>query len=248
MLPDIITKLIRVANGDIIAIASLADEVAGGHVKNFFATTQAKLDKATNEDTRDALLEMMKQVGYNATAFLVSVEVLQHLHEDVEAMRKIAEKWKDSEAPQPDLRDVVVGATAIAPAFAASTGPLRAMYIIALRGSYTPEIFKWGYSRELLESMIYAKLLPSDIDVLAEVTQSAANYINLKKMTKHTVAVEFDPYERLATGGFIDMRQDRGTPLFVTARTQATCEDLEVRATPKGRRLLTMMQAGRGEA
>ena len=246
MLPDIITKLIRAGNGDILAIASLADEVAGGHVKKFFESTQQKLDAATAEDTRDALLEMMKQVGYNATAFQVALEVLQLLQDDVEAVKKIAAKWEVSKESQPDLRDVVVGATTIAPTFAASTGPVRKMYIEALRGSYTPEIFAWSFGQELLESMIGAKLLPGDIGVLSELTTKSSTRIDVFVDSTS----DFDPYERLAKGGFVDLRQkgmSAGSPLFITARVQATTPAIDVTVTKKGHRLLTMLKAGRGE-
>lgn len=256
MLPEILTRLIRAANGDMMTIASLADEVAGGHVKKFFETTQAKLDAATAEDTRDALLEMMKQVGYNATAFQVALEVLQLLHDDVEAVKKIAAEWETRKEPQPDFRDVVVGATIVAPAFASSTGPIRKMYIEALRGSYTPAIFVYGFGEELLNSLIIAKVLPVDIEGLGRL-ESSSEKLDLSVMTEPpklppvdtSMEQRLECFERLAHGGFVTMVQQTqtGVQLFITDRTQATSWGINVRITPKGRRLLTMIRAGRGE-
>lgn len=230
-----------------MAIAELADQASGGHIAEFFKSSEEKLKVATDADTRDAVLEMAKQVSYNATQLRVVVEILAELIRDEQATRRIDEQWEASSEPRPDLRDVVVGATSIAPAYASTTGPLRRLYIQALRGSYVPDIYTFGFGPELLDALVAARLVPADILVLAGLEKDKARQISL---ASH--GPDLESFERLARGDFVEMMQDinsgNGGPAFITHRTQATQNQIKVRRTDKGGRLLAMIKAGRGEA
>jgi len=253
---ELLEKLISVSQGDLIGVASLADDVAGGHIKKYFEDTQANFDAALAEDTRDALLEMWKQVQYNATGFRIVREIVELLHGDLQAVQRLTAKWdaQPSETP-PELRDLVVGAATIAPAFASSTAPLRRMYIEALRGSFAPELFTFSFGPELLNALVESGVLPGDLVVLSTLTQTTNTFIDLNEHRHGKLSPEhaelLESYERLAKGGFVDMlpqSHDGKGPIVIKHRTEATYSKVRVLATPRGRRLLTMMKAGRGEA
>ncbi|MBZ5709629.1 hypothetical protein [Nannocystis pusilla] len=245
MLPVLVQKLLRATRGDMQAIAELADQASGGHIAEFFKSSEEKLKSVTDADTRDAVLEMAKQVAYNATQLRVVVEILAELNGSQQAMTRIDEKWASSSDPRPDLRDVVVGATSIAAAYGSTTGPLRRLYIQALRGSYAPEIYTFGFGPELLDALVVARLVPADIEALA----GLGNLMRQIDLISH--GPELESFERLARGDFVEMMQPSpsvGGPLaFITHRTQATRSELKIRRTDKGRRLLAMIKAGRGE-
>lgn len=229
-----------------MAIAELADQANGGHIAESFRSSEDKLKAALDADTRDALLELMKQSAYNATAIRVVLEVLAEMIGDKGANSRIDAKWQASTEPRPDLRDVVVGATSIASAYASTTGPLRRLYIQALRGSYDPEIYTFGLGPELLDALVASRLVPADIAVLAGLEKDKARQISL---ASH--GPELESYERLARGDFVEMMQDitpsNSGPAFITHRTQATQNQIKIRRTDKGGRLLAMIKAGRGE-
>jgi hypothetical protein len=119
MLPDLIKKLISATQGNFLDLAALGDQATGSHIATFFTSTQEKLDRGLAEDTRDAILEMLKQVAYNATQLRIVIEILDRVVSDEPAIRRIEEKWqKNGASPEssPELRDLVVGGTLIAPA------------------------------------------------------------------------------------------------------------------------------------
>lgn len=246
VLPTIVKKILGAYKGDILTIAELADQASGGHVADAFKTSEEKLKSALDADTRDAVLELMKLSAYNFSAIRVVFEILDELLRDEQAMRRIDEKWSASTEPRPNLRDVVVGATSIAPAYASTTGPLRRLYIQALRGSYVPEIYTFGFGPELLDALVAARLVPADIAVLAGLEKEKTRQISL---ASH--GPELESFERLARGDFVEMLQESptvgGEIAFITHRTQARRTDIKVRRTDKGSRLLAMIKAGRGE-
>lgn len=249
MLPALVQKLLRATKGDMVAIAELADQANGGHIAEFLKSSDEKLKAGIEADTRDAVLEMAKQVAYNATQLRVVIEILSELVGDARASQRLDEKWTAAGVdggPRPDLRDVVVGATKIADAYSSTTAPLRRLYVQALRGSYAPEIYTFGFGPELLDALVAARLVPVDIDVLAGLEKERARPISL---SSH--GPELESYERLARGDFIEMMQDVSTghvvAAFITHRTQATQSQVKVRRTDKGGRLLAMIRAGRGE-
>lgn len=246
VLPTLVQKLIRATKGDMMAIAELADQASGGHVAEFFKSSEEKLKEGLETDTRDAVLEMMKQSAYNSTIIRVVVEILAEMIGDEQATQRIGDKWATSAEPRPDLRDIVVGATSIAPAYASTTGPLRRLYIQALRGSFSPEIYTFGFGPELLDALVATRLLPADIAVLAGLEREKSRQISL---ASH--GPELESFERLAQGDFVEMMQDiqsgSGGPVFITHRTQATQNQIKVRRTDKGGRVLSMIKAGRGE-
>lgn len=229
-----------------MAIAELADQASGGHIAEFFKSSEEKLKAATDADTRDAVLEMAKQVAYNATQLRVVIEILAEMIGNEQANKRIDETWQATNEPRPDLRDVVVGATSIAPAYASTTGPLRRLYIQALRGSYVPEIYTFGFGPELLDALVAARLGPEDIRVLASLEKDKARPVSL---VSH--GPELESFERLARGDFIEMMQEIDSEnhgrVFITHRTEATQKQVKVRRTDKGGRLLAMIKAGRGE-
>lgn len=245
-----VKNLLAVLKGDLMGTAKFIDQESGGHLAEFFKSSQERLDAGIAEDINTAVLEMAKRVDHSASQLRIVIEILELLTRDEAAQARIDAQWQAAEAagektPRPDLRDVVVGATTIAPAYAASTAPLRRLYVHALRGSYAPQVFTFGLGPELLEALIAARILPADITFLEELEKSKA--VNIM-MTSH--GPELDSYERLARGDFVELMQEnrQGGPAFITHRTQATQDRIKVRQTTKGSRLLTMIRAGRGEA
>jgi len=251
MLPAIVKTLLAATSGDMEAIGELADQASGGHLAEFFRTSQEKLDSGIAEDTRDAVLEMAKQVAYNGTQLRIVIELVAALVDKADACAEIDRRWSTDTADQserPELRDVVVGATSIAPAYASSTAPLRKLYVEALRGSYAPEIFTFAFGPELLEALVRSAIIPQDIEVLADLQRSGVREFDLNLTTP--LKPELENCERLASGGFVEMSA-RGPfpgPLCIRHRTEALNPDLKVRITHRGRLLLTMIAAGRGEA
>lgn len=254
-IPELLEKLISVSEGNLLAIASLADDVAGGHIKKALESTQSKFDAALAEDTRDALLETMKLVQYNATTFRIVQEIIGLLHDDVSALQSLTAKWaaQPGQTP-PDLRDVVVGAATIAPTYASSTGPLRRMYIEALRGSFAPEIFTFAFGPELLDALIVSGTLPGDIDTLITLSTTNNEFIDLNELRHGKLDANrselLEVCERLAKGGFVDLlpqQHDGAGPVVVRHRTEALHSKLRIVMTRRGHRLLTMMKAGRGK-
>lgn len=246
MLPALVQKLLRATHGDMMAIAELADQANDGHLAAFFRSSDDKLKAATDADTRDAVLEMAKQVAYNGTMLRVVVEILAEMIGDEQATKRIDEKWAASEDPRPDLRDVVVGATGLARAYGSTTGPLRRLYVQALRGSYAPEIYTFGFGPELLDALVSARLVPADIAVLEGLVKS-----KMRQLSLSSHGPELESFERLARGDFVEMIQvldaHGSGPAFITHRTQATQNQIKVCHTDKGLRLLAMIKLGRGE-
>lgn len=251
MLPELLKTLLGAAGGDLVAIGEIADQASGGHLAEFLQTSQEKLDSGLAEDTRDAVLEMAKLVAYNGTQLRIVIELVAALVEKTDACAEIDRRWSTptiDESERPELRDVVVGATSMAPAYASSTAPLRKLYVEALRGSYAPEIFTFAFGPELLEALVRAAIIPQDIEVLADLKRMGVREFNLSLTTP--LQPELENCERLASGGFVEMSA-RGPfpgPLYIRHRTEALNPELKVRITHRGRRLLTMIAAGRGEA
>ena len=135
----------------------------------------------------------------------------------------------------------------MATAYASTTGPLRRLYIQALRGSYLPDIYTVGFGPELLDALVASRLVTDDIEVLEGLEKDKTRQISL---ASH--GPELESFERLARGDFVEMMQDfvagHPGPAFITHRTQATLSQIKVRRTDKGGRLLAMIKAGRGEA
>lgn len=246
MLPTIVQKLLKATQGDLSAIAELADQANGGHVAEFFKSSEEKLKAGVDADTRDAVLEMAKLVAYNATQLRVAIEIIAELVRDKQISNLIESKWTGNSEPQPDLRDVIVGAVSIAPAYATTTGPIRQLYIQALRGSYAPEIYTFGFGPELLSALIAARLAPADIEALATLERDRTRQLSLESH-----GAELESFERLAHGDFVEIMQiansDTGAPVFITHRTQATQRQIKIRRTDKGARLLKMIKIGSGE-
>lgn len=248
MLP--VKKFLAVLKGDPLAMAEFIDQETGGHLAEFFKTSQERLDRGISADINDAVAEMWRKVEHSATQLRIVVEIIDLLVGDQSAMDSVDAKWAAAEAagersPRPDLRDIVVGATGIAPAYASTTGPLRRLYIEALRGSYAPPIYTFGLGPELLDALVAARLVPVDITYLEGIEKNKTVTLSL---ASH--GVELESYERLASGDFVEMMQDLqgGTGVtFITHRTQATQNLIKVRQTTKGSRLLAMLKAGRGE-
>ena len=154
----LVKKLLAVLHGDPLGTAEFIDQETGGHLAEFFKTSQERLDKGIGEDINGAVLEMARKVDHSATQLRIVIEILDQLVGDKAAMDVLDAKWDAAEAagersPRPDLRDIVVGATSIAPAYASTTGPLRRLYIQALRGSYAPPIYTFGLGPELLDAL-----------------------------------------------------------------------------------------------
>jgi len=246
----IIKNLLAVLKGDPLATAKFIDQETGGHLAESFRTSQERLDSGIAEDINSAVLEMARKVDHSATQLRIVIEVLDQLVGDKAATDLIDAKWAAAEtagdkSPRPDLRDVVVGATSIARAYGSTTGPLRRLYIQALRGSYAPQIFTFGLGPELLDALIAARVVPVDINYLEGVEKQKTIKISL---VSH--GPELESYERLASGDFVEMMQmtEAGTGVaFITHRTQARKSEITVRQTTKGSRLLAMLKAGRGE-
>jgi hypothetical protein len=236
---SLLESLLVLSGQDLLAVTRLADAASGGHLEEYFKSSDTRFAAAVSEDTREFVLDAAKKVSYNGTALSVVFEILRSLHAEVEKVTKLSQKWEratQSDTP-PDTRDLVVGATTIAPAFESSTGPIRKMLIEALRGSFTPEIFVPGYSQELLESMIFAKLVPSDIGALSELPPDGRK-IDIYTMKEGQTDFDLEPYERLAKGGFVELRQagvSSGANYFITDRTQATAPNLLIRRTIRAR-------------
>jgi hypothetical protein len=246
----LVKKLLAVLHGDLLGTAEFMDQETGGHLAEFFKTSQERLDKGIGEDINGAVLEMARKVDHSATQLRIVIEILDQLVGDKAAMDLLDAKWDAAEgagerSPRPDLRDVIVGATSIAPAYASTTGPLRRLYIEALRGSYAPTIYTFGLGPELLDALIAARILPIDIAFLEGIEKNKTVTLSL---VSH--GAELESYERLASGDFVEMMQSSkgGTfATFITHRTQATTSEIKVRQTTKGSRLLAMLKAGRGE-
>ena len=247
----IVKNLLAVLHGDPLATAKFIDQETGGHLAEVFKTSQERLDSGIAADINSAVLEMARKVDHSATQLRIVIEILDQLVGDKAATDLIEAKWAAAEAagdhsPRPDLRDVVVGATSIARAYGSTTGPLRRLYIQALRGSYAPHIFSFGLGPELLDALIAARIVPIDITFLESVEKQKTLSLSL---VSH--GAELESYERLASGDFVEMMQDinagTGGPAFITHRTQATQNQIKVRQTTKGSRLLAMLKAGRGE-
>ena len=122
-----------------MAISEIADQASGGHLSELLQTSQEKLDSGLAEDTRDAVLEMAKLVAYNGTQLRIVIELVAALVEKTDACAEIDRRWSAhtvDESERPELRDVVVGATSIAPAYASSTAPLRKLYVEVLRNGF----------------------------------------------------------------------------------------------------------------
>ena len=241
--------LLAAINGDLMAIGEIADQASGGHLTEFLQTSQEKLDSGLAEDTRDAVLEMAKLVAYNGTQLRIVIELVAALVDKADACAEIDRRWSAptvDESERPELRDIVVGATSIAPAYASSTAPLRKLYVEALRGSYAPEIFTFAFGPELLEALVRSAIIPKDIEVLADLQHNGIREFNLDAGLKP----EIENCERLASGGFVDMsaRGPHPGPLYIRHRTEALNPELKVQITHRGRLLLTMIAAGRGEA
>lgn len=241
---DTLGKLLRAATGDITAMGQLADEASGGHVANFFKTRDEVLKEYLDADTRDGFLLLAKQVDFLSTSIVVVLEILNRMVADKEAVEALEKLWEGRKEPRPELRDLVVGATRIEDAYAASTAPLQRLYVDALRGSYAPEIFDFGFGPELMDALIRAGVLPIDVERLEDLKQRGDIQLQLTSADD-----KLESYERLAAGDFVEMMAHTGTPgqpLFIRHRTQALHPNIKVRITPRGRRLLTMIAAGRG--
>lgn len=242
--------LLGVLKGDLMGTAKFIDQESGGHLADFFKTSQERLDAGIAEDINTAVLEMAKRVDHSASQLRIVIEILELFTSDEAAAARIDAQWKAAEAagektPRPDLRDVVVGATAIAHAYAASTAPLRRLYVQALRGSYAPQVYTFGLGPELLDSLVSAHIVPADVSHLEALEKSKTIPVSL---SSH--GPELESYERLAAGDFVEMMQHDGGghgPLFIKHRTEAMVGQIKVRQTTKGTRLLTMIRAGRGE-
>ena len=95
-----------------------------------------------------------------------------------------------------------------------------------------------------MEALIQAGVLPIDVERLEDLKQRSDIQLQLTSADD-----KLESYERLATGDFVEMMAHTGTPgqpLFIRHRTQAHDPKLKIRITPRGRRLLTMIAAGRG--
>lgn len=242
MLLKKLQQLIGVSKGNPVAVVQTADAASGGHLTEFFKTSSERLEEAITTEVRDGFLEMAKIVEYNGTALKLVVEILDRLVSDQERAETLKDAWRDRDDP-PDLRDMFVGASAVAPAYATSTAPLRRLYITALRGSYAPEIFTFGFGPGLLKAMINSEVIPEDLDVL----DTLATYGD-KDLRLDTPSDALESYERLAAGGFVELMQNvHGAPHFILKRTEALMLAVKVRITPKGRRLRVMIKRGRGE-
>lgn len=166
---------------------------------------------------------------------------------------KIEAKWDAAlDQARPDLRDVVAAAAALAPTYMASSGPLCRMYIEAIRGSFAPEIYEFSRGPEIMTALLKAGIRPDDIEVLDKLSQTTADFLMLTKaLTGDLEDVKLEACERLAAGGFIDIvnkaMAENGHKIFITHRTEATSWNVTVRITERGRKLLVMMKAGRGQ-
>jgi hypothetical protein len=236
-------KIIRAAKGDITAMAQLADEASGGHVAGFFKTQDEVLKAHVDAETRDSFLLLAKQVDFLSTSIVVVLEILERVVADQEAIAAMDERWESRASPRPELRDVVVGATRIERAYAGSTRPLQLLYVDALRGSFAPEIFEFGFGPELMDALIQARVLPIDVERLEDLKAKGEIKLQLTSTDE-----KLESYERLASGDFVEMMHagGPGQPLFIRHRTQAVHPAITVRITPRGRRLLKMIAAGRG--
>lgn len=242
-----LAKLIALSKGNPVAVLETADAASGGHVEKFFKTSQEKFGDASDQMVRDGFLEMSKLVQYNGTAIRVMIEILTEVLGNEDVTARFSQAWGASTEEPPELRDVIVGAAQIVSAYASTTRPIRHLYLDALRGSYSPEIFTFGFGPELLDALIDSRLIPSDIDVLRELVRQEKH--SFKLLPGYS---KIDACERLATVDFIEMHQDQRARssdrvLFIKKRTDAASEHITARPTMKGRRLLNMIDAGRGK-
>lgn len=238
-----IGKLIRAAKGDPTAMAQLADAASGRHMERFFKTQDEVLKGEIDAMTRDGFLEIAKQVDFLSTSFIVVLEILDRLVADKERAVALEKAWDQHGGEPPPLRDLISGATRIEDAYSRSTAPIQRLYVDALRGSFAPAIYGFGRGPELMDALIRSGVGPVEIEHLEDLRAKGDRQIQLTAVDE-----KLESYEHLAGGDFVEMLQSGspGHPLFIRHRTEAVHPAVKIRITPRGRRLLDMIAAGRG--
>ncbi len=240
-----IQKLLKACKGDPVAMGQLADASSGGHMAEFCRTQDELLNEEIDRDVRDGYLGVAKQVQFLSTAMIMVLEIAELLVKDNEAAEALSQRWQKHGGEPPPLRDILTGAARIESAYSSATRPLQRLYVNALRGSYAPEIYEFGFGPELMDVLIQARLVPVDLEVLEDLRAKGGREIALD-----SIGEELESFERLAAGDCVEMRQvaqGRGK-IFIRHRTDAVSPTIKVRITARGRRLLTMISAGQGAA
>lgn len=234
-------KLLRAASGDPSAMAQLADAASGRNMERFFTTQDEVLEGEIDKMTRDGFLEVAKQVDFLSTSVIMVLEILERLISDTEAAAALEELWSGSDSAPP-LRDLISGAARIEGEYARTTAPIQRLYVDALRGSFAPAIYDYGFGPELMDALLRSGVGPVEIEHLADLRDLGEAVMQLT-----TVNEKLESYERLTDGDFVEMMQGAaGQRIFIRHRTEAVHPQIKVRITPRGRRLLMMIAAGRG--
>ncbi|WP_157596312.1 hypothetical protein [Plesiocystis pacifica] len=249
-LADRLDILLGVWSGNSTSLIKLADAASGGHVEEFFKTSDESANEYMSAEVRDAVLSAMRNSNYDGVQVRAVLLVLKELAEELEKLKsKVAEQWSgrpDSE--HPTSRDLAIMASVTARGHANATAPRRALLIKALAGSFSPDVFLWGQQDQLMSILVDNLIHPADIAVLEKISSFRPE----DKRKLHSWLQpphDIDSLARLAKGGLIQIIQATGSSQYVHNRfiddhRQATAERFFLQRTALGSRILKMISAG----
>lgn len=234
-----------IVSGPGFAALEVADSVSGGHIKEAAKISDELFSAAVDDDTRAAALTGLDLARLHDARFRVLLELVGEM---LEVQEGYTTAWSTYEAAQrPELRDLQAAAALVATGYARQTSHARRRLIVhALRGSLCPEPYLWGFQDDLLRGLIESGITDSDIDQLRKTdSNSGAN------STGGFASPEIESYERLASRDFVIMLATLAGGGAAVVRTRIECphpitrEQLRIRRTHKGTKLLAMIDAGK---
>jgi hypothetical protein len=223
-----------------LEVIELADAVSGGHIKAATKTSTEHFADALDTDTREAALMGLDLARLNEARFRVVLEILEKI---IDVQDSLADRWEKYPVEQrPELRDLQAGAALVAGGYARQQSHQRRQIIIdALRGSFCPEPYLWGFQDELLRGLIESGLTLADFEFLNRLSPSQDLTLSIEEVI-HSDAM--DTYEKLAS---VDFATILAAGNLVRSRYEAAgLSTVQVRRSPKGTKLIEMIEAGRG--
>jgi hypothetical protein len=217
----------------------LADSVSGGHMKKAAKTSDELFSSEIDIDTREAALMGLDLARLNDARFRVVLELIQKI---IDVEDELAKRWADRPVEErPELRDLQAGAALVAKGYAQQQSHQRRRIIVdALRGSFCPEPYLWGFQDELLRGLIDSRLTESDINVLRSMSPPQQDILEGDGLL---TSPKMESYERLANAELVVMRTSENV---VRSRLEiGRSSKVLVYRTHKGGKLLIMLDAGR---